>query len=112
MYKGTIVEESLVDKKALESFRILNTIETDEENLAEHWHIHKVEGDEISIQKLADSMKAGPWYAHFWSEERLIAVFRGKVLTGPNTSSTLKKFAKYGADIGIPKEQLDFKIEN
>jgi len=52
-YTGTIIEESLEDKKILDSINVINTKVSDEENLEERWHMHKVNVTEREILNLA-----------------------------------------------------------
>ena len=53
IYKGTIVEESLVDNRILNDFKIINVKITKEENTHERWHLYEVEVTEDKIQNLS-----------------------------------------------------------
>ena len=73
-YKGTIVQESLLDDRILNEFEILGFRVTDKEKSEDRWHLFTVEASEKVIEKLANSIKPEKWYAHFWSGDDVIAV--------------------------------------
>ena len=105
MYKGIIIEESLEDVRDLSSFSILET------NVSGTWHIHTVEANEQAILRLPELLKAGTWYAHFWTGDDVIAVFHEKVFRFKHSDiSTWADALSYGRSLGIPDEQLDFPI--
>ncbi len=111
-YKGTIVEESLLDNRMLNDFKITGFRVTNDENPSARWHLYFVEADKDIIQKLAHTLKPEKWYAHFWSGDNIIAVFPGKTFSFKHSQpQTWKKAVEYGKKLGIPAEQLDFKIE-
>ena len=49
-----------------------------------------------------------PYYAHFYSRNKLIVVFPHKVFNVTPDKETWKLAIKYGLSRGIPLEQLDF----
>ena len=111
-YLGTIVEESLEDNCVLNDFHILNVRVTNEDNPTERWHLYKVEATLEQLQKLSSVLKPEKWYAHFWSGDEMIVVFRDKTFTQKvSDKSTWEPAIQYGISIGIPKEQLDFLTE-
>lgn len=111
-YLGTIVEESLEDSRVLNDFHILNVRITNEDNPADRWHLYKVETTPEQLQKLSSVLKPEKWYAHFWSGDEMIVVFRDKTFTQKvSDKSTWEPAIQYGLSIGIPKEQLDFLTE-
>jgi len=111
-YLGTIIEESLEDSRVLNNFNILNVRITNEDNPTERWHLCKVEATPEQLQKLSSVLKPERWYAHFWSGDEMIVIFRDKTFTQKvDDKSTWEPAIQYGLSVGIPKEQLDFLIE-
>lgn len=111
-YLGTIIEESLEDDRVLNDFHILSVYITNDDNPAERWHLYKVEATPEQLQKLSSTLKPEKWYAHFWSGDEMIVVFRDKTFTQKiGDIDTWEPAIQYGISIGIPKEQLDFLIE-
>ncbi len=110
-YKGTIVQESLVDDRILNDFDTIAYKVTDEENPYERWHLITVLTNEESIEKLSKNLKPEKWYAHFWNGDDVIAVFPNKTFQFKHSDkSTWKEAVEYGKSLGIPEEQLDFLI--
>jgi hypothetical protein len=112
-YKGAIVEESLEDKSILSGFDIVETTVTDDENIDDRWHIHKVLADVEQIEKLSKYIKPTKWYANFWNEYRdIIVVYFDKVFSFHKDDEVGRKEAiDYGLSVDIPLEQLDFFTE-
>jgi hypothetical protein len=111
-YVGTIIEESLEDPRVLNDFHILSVGITKEDNPSDRWHLYKVEGAAEQFKKLASVINEGKWYAHFWSGEEMIVVFRNKTFNQKVTDKTTWEPAiQYGLSIGVPKEQLDFIVD-
>lgn len=113
MYRGAIVEESLLDPGVLGSFKVLETTVTDDPDPADRWTIRTVEAARAQIESLAASLKPRGWYAHFWDEGRnILAVFPGKVFSFAEGDAAGRQDAvDFGLAIGVPREQLDFLID-
>ena len=108
-YKGVIIEESLEDKSILKNFEIIS--QTVSENLG--WHIDTVLVSESDFEKLAQIIKRGTWYMHFWVKEKMVAIFYGKIFSFDfNDKTSWEPVLKYGLSLGIPEEQLDFPIDD
>lgn len=107
-YKGIIIEESLENRDILKDVEIIeSTVSSDGE-----WHMHTVSAMPEDLERLAQDLKEGTWYAHFWSDRNVIAVFKGKVFRfNFDDKSTWKDAIEYGRALGIPEEQLDFPID-
>lgn len=111
-YTGTIVEESLEDKRVLENLHVLNVRVTDEEDPAERWHLYTVEATIEQIEKLSSILKPRKWYANFWHGDDMIVVFRDKIFEQKiSDTKTWIPAIEYGLSLGIPEKQLDFLIE-
>ncbi len=110
-YVGTIVEESLLDNRILNKLKIKSVRISSAENPLNRWHLYSVEVDDKDIDLISKNLKSTKWYAHFWKGNKVIAVFKDKTFNFDyNKKETWKQAVEYGLSIGIPKEQLDFKI--
>lgn len=109
MYHGIILDFEFKDPLYPESFKIFaKQISSDRE-----WILYGVEvSDEdidMVIQDIQRNMKSDePYYAHFYNEEEMIVVFKEKVFKVASHSSSWSEIIKYGKELGIPEEQLDF----
>lgn len=103
-YKGMIALESLTDINAIKDFPVLGSQIIPPDGGDEAWHIYTVEAEPEMIFELSKHIKDNHWYAHFWNDERFIAVFKDKVVHDKTQA------IRYGRSIGIPENQLDFKI--
>ena len=111
-YNGTIVEESLIDNKILNDLEIVSVKISNDENIADRWHLYKVRISKKDIKKISKKLKFGKWYAHFWRGKEVIAVFKDKTFVFYyDKKETWKEVVDYGLSNGIPREQLDFLIE-
>lgn len=111
-YSGTIISESLSDPKILDSLKIISSRVTDDENPQDRWHLYSVEVSEKEIELISKNLESTKWYAHFWQGNKIIAVFKDKTFTFlKDKKGTWKPAIDYGLSIGIPKQQLDFKIK-
>lgn len=111
-YKGTIVEESLLDNRLLNSFKINKFRISNVEKPEDRWHLYEVEASEAQIDELARQLKPSGWYTHFWQNDNVIVVYPNKKFEiNYSDIGTWQSAIKYGQSIGIPLEQLDFKID-
>ena len=107
-YEGIIVEESLENVDVLRDAQIIkNTVSEDGE-----WHIYTVLVSSEYLEQLAQNLKDGTWYAHFWNGRDVIAVFKGETFRfNFDDKSTWEEALAHGRSLGIPEEQLDFPID-
>ncbi|MEK6925370.1 MAG: hypothetical protein AABW71_03995 [Nanoarchaeota archaeon] len=104
-FQGVIVEESLIDTNILSEINIISNQNSNK------WHIYKVKVSKEDIEKISKNIKSNKWYAHFWKDKEIIAVFKNKTFTfNYDKKETWNQAIEYGISIGIPKEQLDFPI--
>ena len=109
---GTIVEESLKDNRFINRLSIKSVKVTDADQPEDRWHLYKVDITEDQIKELSNQLKPEKWYAHFWDEQNITAIFPGKTFKFSRTDKTTWQPAiEYGQGIGIPPEQLDFVID-
>lgn len=110
-YTGTIVEESLLDNRFLNELEITSIRISDADNPEDRWHLYGVTVTEDQVRQLAGQLKSEKWYAHFWDEEIIYVVFPGKTFKiSRHDKTTWESAVNYGLSLNIPKEQLDFLI--
>ncbi len=111
-WKGMIVKESLTDAAMLEKVSVTNVSETDDIDPVRRWHLYKV--DHVTRSQMDDLsrvIKSRGWYAHFWREGNMVVIYKDKFFAFTGTNKHGRQLAiEYGISVGIPKEQLDFKI--
>ena len=108
MLKGTIIENSLADKK------ILKTLQIDKTWNAGDWILHSIRINKSRIKELSESLKNEPWYIHLWEsgKDDVTVIFKNKIFTIKfSDKSTWTDAVAYGKSLGIPAEQLDFLID-
>ncbi len=109
MLKGTIVENSLVDKSILSEIKIEKTWQSG------NWILHNVLVEEETAKQIGNYLADGPWYIHFWEpgKDDVLVVYKGKNFSIKHSDkSTWSEAVAYGQSIGIPSEQLDFVIDD
>jgi len=118
VYRGVIIEESLGDKKILDSLKILSTRVS--EVTAKHqtpdlkrWTLHTVEieqgrADEVARQ-IARSIGPNRWYADFNNGTDHYIVYKDKIFhCDMNSEADYAAAKQYGISLGIPPYQVDF----
>jgi len=112
-YRGIIIEESLRDRRVLQSLRVLDTrIET----WVSQWTLHTVEiPDEAAavvaeqLSQALDATQAGSWYADFKNQTTHYIIFRNRVFRiDRHSPQAYEAPRQYGMALGIPEYQLDF----
>ena len=120
-FKGTIIEESLVNKDVIRDVKIIST--KIEQVAAGHatpwldkWTLDLVEIDELKVDeiatKISDSLDPdhdASWYADFKNDRWHYIVFLHKIFkVDRSNASEYDEVEKYGLALGIPERQLDF----
>jgi len=108
MYKGTIIENSLVNKE------ILKKIEIEKNYRSGDWVLDDVFVNEEQIPELSKSLADGPWYIHLWQpgQDDVKVIFKDKIFDIKfSEKATWAEAVAYGKSIGIPDEQLDFPTD-
>lgn len=108
MYKGTIIENSLIDRE------ILKKVKIEKSYSSSRWILHDVFVGEEQISELSKSLDNGPWYIHLWRpcEDNVKVIFKDKIFNIKfSDKSTWNEAVAYGKSIGIPDKQLDFPID-
>lgn len=112
MYIGTIVEESLLDNRLLNNFKVNKVRISGARNPEDRWHLYEVEATPEQIDLLTTQLKPTGWYTHFWQGDDIVVVFPNRKFDIKySDQSTWGDAVIYGQGIGIPTEQLDFKID-
>ena len=104
---GVLIENSLADRNVLSRLSITRTWQD------EDWTLHEVRVSEAEAKELARHLTDGPWYIHFWEPEQddILVVFKDKTFYIKHSDTdTWQEAVAYGLSLGIPLEQLDFKI--
>ena len=108
-FHGIIVKESLENKSLLDEVEILGTQKgRDWELIRVGLNNSKREEFIKSVRRNLKSEGGVPFYAHFYSKDKLIIVFPGKMFEVTPNRNTWKAVIDYGLSQGIPIEQLDF----
>ncbi len=110
MYHGIILDLQFVDPAYPEKFKIF----AKKKSSTNDWVIYGVEIEDADIDAvisdIRSNMNAGkPYYAHFYNDQVLIVVFKDKVFRCSPQASSWSEVIDYGASIGVPRVQLDFK---
>ena len=107
-YQGTIVENSLADTSVLSQLKVLKSWSSGK------WKLHRVTATKEQVRSIGTFLADGPWYIHFWADNRedVVVVFKEKIFFIKHSDkSTWKEAVSYGKLLGIPEEQLDFLID-
>ena len=117
-YTGTIIEESLKDKKVLEMVKVLSTrvskvTEKHKTPWVKQWTLHVVEIREDRVDEIADLISNSldtkhAWYADFKNDKIHYIIFLNKIFRADLQNPNYKEAANYGISLGIPEYQLDF----
>lgn len=123
-YVGTIIEESLENKRVLSEVKILSTrtervTKKHKTPWLKQWTLHKVEvayenveSTARKISKAIDSKHAS-WYVDFKNDKTHYIIFRNKIFRArANKKTSLGPAVRYGIKLGIPAYQLDFEVTN
>ena len=110
-YKGVIIDKALTDNRLINHFDVCKVHITNHEKPSSRWIMFEVLASLEQIEMLKSHMKKS-WYIHFWKDDEVIALFKGKSFTfNYSAKSTWSDVLRHGKLIGIPEEQLDFPIE-
>lgn len=119
-YKGDIIEESLANKTTLENVNIIATrIETvtpgHKTPWLKQWTLHTIEVSEDEAATVAEKLSHAietehpSWYIDFKNDTTHFVIFPGKVFKVDRSNpEEYKPVVSYGAELGIPRHQLDF----
>ncbi len=62
-----------------------------------------------SIAQIQTNMREDePFYAHLYDDEMLVVIFKNRVFIVTSHSSSWGEIKRYGKELNIPQEQLDF----
>lgn len=121
MYRGVVIEESLIDRSVIDDLRVVETeIETVTEGFGTPWlkqwtlRTMEIPDDRIDhvarrVSEAIDPEHAGSWFADFSNGEMHYIVFLKKIFVVHQAN--LREYdpvAAYARSIGIPAHQLGF----
>ncbi len=116
-FKGTVIEESLANKKVLDRLKITHT--NIEPVVASHdtpelskWTLHNIELESNQIDEVAKQLSRAikpKWYAHFYNSDCFVVIFPEKVFSfARKDAKARQEVEEYGISWGIPAHQMDF----
>jgi len=121
-FRGTIIEESLEDRKALQivdvqSTKVKPVTANHQTPWLKQWTIHTILVPEAKAAEVAemvsraiDPHRSGSWYVEFNNDKKHYIIFRNKVFViDAGNNAQYDEAVDYGLAIGIPRDQLDFK---
>ncbi len=108
-FHGIIVRGSLGNNLLLNDAAILGW------KKGKDWELIRVGVLNSNIERFVEAVSESlritegvPYYAHFYSKDRLLVVFPHKVFNITPSKESWKPVIEYGLSKGIPIEQLDF----
>lgn len=109
MWHGIVLDVEFEDSNYPNQFKIF----AKRKSKSNQWTLFGVEVREENFEKvIADIQKNikidKPYYAHFYNDESLVVVFKGKVIKVSPHKSTWGEIVVYGKGLDIPEKQLDF----
>lgn len=107
-YYGIVIEQSLANRGVCAEF----TIEARRRIGSWEFLLVSVAKPELEhhVQTLQEAMRRDEaWYAHYFSGDELVVVFRAALFRVGTDPSTWSPAVEYGLALGIPREQLDFR---
>ncbi len=105
--KGILIENSFMDTNVLAGLETVRTWHEDD------WKLREVHIRREEALVLGQYLNAGPWYLHFWEpgQDDVLVVFKDAVFDIKHSDKrTWTQAVEHGRAIGIPSEQLDFRI--
>lgn len=64
--------------------------------------------DQAITQIQTNMREDEPFYAHFYDDELLVVIFKNKVFRVTSHASSWDEILRFGKELNIPMEQLDF----
>ncbi len=107
MYHGIILDLEFKDPKFINTFKVF----AKRKSLDADWMLFGIEIEDNKVDETISKIQANlkddqPFYAHLYTKNRLIVIFKHKVFDITPDVSTWKEFLKYGESLKIPKHQL------
>src|SRR3989344_934830 len=109
MYHGIVLDLEFKDPTFPEKFKVF----AKRKSTTNDWILYGVEipDKEISqsISKIQENMRDDePYYAHFYSDNEMLVVFKNKIFKVKPHNSTWRPIINHGRSLNIPEEQLGF----
>lgn len=115
LYHGIVVSLSQRDKRVFERLHVIGK----KKALLGAVTLYKVAVAESELENVIKMIQENmasklllrkqEFYAHFYRNDELIIVFRGKTFKATTDSATWKEAIAFGKSLGIAEKQLDFK---
>jgi hypothetical protein len=113
MYRGILIEESLMDWRLVNKLNITSVKVCKNPNDSEQlWHLYTVLVTDQDIKDISEYLKPAGYYTHFGSVNEGIVVFPQRIFRmNPNERVTWQEAINYGLKMGIPEKQMSFTFE-
>jgi len=109
-YHGIIIKQSLRDRSILDSIQILG------KRITKDWTTLRVLVRDDQFENFLKLVQANlltenkvPYYAHFYNNKNMIAVFPDRIFHLKPDKETWGPAVRYGKSLGISERELDFK---
>ncbi len=113
MYRGILIEESLIDWRLVNELNILSVkVCKNPNDSGQLWHLYTILATDTDIKNISEQLKPTGYYTHFGSVNEGIVVFPHKIFRmNPKNQKTWQEAINYGVKIGIPVTQMNFTFE-
>lgn len=106
-YIGKVAKNSLLNPKCLDGIKI----EKEEMSEKRKDSIYTIKVYEDTVKYLAENLKSNQDYMYFWNEKNILILYKNKTFTiNYEDKNKIQEAIQYGIHMGIPEEELDFKI--
>jgi hypothetical protein len=108
-WHGILVDQSFQNKAFLEKYSLF----AKEKTATLGWLLYgvKIANTELdeTVKTIQNELRSDEnFYSHLYNDEELIATFKDRVFRVGTHKSQWQPILDYGAQLGIPSEQLDF----
>lgn len=108
-YFGIVIEQSLADPAFAETLDV--AVRRQDANGSWVFLLVRIAPERLTgeLERIRQAMVVDePWYAHFFSEDRLAVVFADAIFELSIDPISWSPAIEHGLALGIPREQLDF----
>ncbi len=119
VYRGVIIEESLLDRAPLATITIVHSKRFDITDPTEGqppvWTVTDFEVDDARAADLAaalaSSLSPGPWYIDYNNGDHTFVVFASRVFGYERgDTATLEQARQHAVAVGVPASQIDWAV--
>jgi hypothetical protein len=106
---GIVIEQSLADPAFAETLDV--SARKQDPNGSWVFLLVRIDPERLSseLERIRQAIASDqPWYAHFFSDDRLAVVFADAIFELSTDPASWSSAIEHGLALGIPREQLDF----